>query len=269
MFILVMLTIPLIRIYLLADCTKNIPRTAEKSNDMRYNYSLSVLFLGIGDSLVSISLLMVMFAHLLYGRNYFINEFSWWEGFSCYLSSFLALVSVLRSGFLRERVKTRRTLSGPRWTYCVNLTCQVSWRTYCVRIHSRSSGTQQVQILFCYLTRQVHKGGPFSDLIYPSWFLPLMFSNRFYTQSTSTHNASARLVPDKCGHAGKLDTHLYTGSASAPLLPAGRNQMVQRVVIFDSSLQERVVVFVWFTCWPDVGSLASNPCPDVFYMLIM
>ncbi len=30
------------------------------------------------------------------------------------------------------------------------------------------------------------------------------------TQSTSTHNASARLVPDKCGHAGKSGTNLYT-----------------------------------------------------------
>ncbi len=45
---------------------------------------------------------------------------------------------------------------------------------YKIRIHSRSRGTQQVQIVFCYLTRQVHTGGPFSDLIRPSWFLPLM-----------------------------------------------------------------------------------------------
>ncbi len=30
-----------------------------------------------------------------------------------------------------ERVKTRRTVSGPRWTYCVNLTHQVCWRIYC------------------------------------------------------------------------------------------------------------------------------------------
>ena len=31
-----------------------------------------------------------------------------------------------------ERLKTRRTFSGPRWTYCVNLMRQVSWLTYCV-----------------------------------------------------------------------------------------------------------------------------------------
>ncbi len=33
---------------------------------------------------------------------------------------------------LWKRVKNRRTFSGPRWTCCVNLTCQVSWWTYCV-----------------------------------------------------------------------------------------------------------------------------------------
>ena len=128
---------------------------------------------------------------------------------------------------LRERVKTRRTLSGPRWTNYVNLTCQVSWQTYCVpcgphvtllppsyclprtscdsaslgplvtvppsdllwlclpqtscgskiRIHSRSTGTQEVQHPLCYLTHQVHTIiwlGPFSDPIHPSWFLPFM-----------------------------------------------------------------------------------------------
>ncbi len=122
----------------------------------------------------------------------------------------------MSSAIFRERVKTRRTLSGPRLTYCVNLTRQVSWQTYCIpygppvallpssyclprtscdsaslgppvvkpnsdllclpqiRIHSRYRGTQQVQILFCYLTHQVHTGGPFSDLLRPSWFLPLM-----------------------------------------------------------------------------------------------
>ena len=41
-------------------------------------------------------------------------------------------VSVQKLQKIQERVKTRRTLSGQRWTYCVNLTCQVSWRTYCV-----------------------------------------------------------------------------------------------------------------------------------------
>ncbi len=29
-------------------------------------------------------------------------------------------------------------------------------------------------ILFCYLTRQVHTGGSFFDMIRPSWFFPLM-----------------------------------------------------------------------------------------------
>ena len=45
-----------------------------------------------------------------------------------------------------------------------------------IKIHRRSTGTQQVQILFCYLTCKVHTGGPFSDLIRPFWFLPLMIS---------------------------------------------------------------------------------------------
>ncbi len=32
-----------------------------------------------------------------------------------------------------ERVKTRGTISGPMWTYCVNVPRQVSWRTYLPR----------------------------------------------------------------------------------------------------------------------------------------
>ncbi len=56
-----------------------------------------------------------------------------------------------------------------------------------ISIHSRSRGTQQVQILFCYLTLQVHTGGPFSDLIRPSWFLPLMrYFGQEYKEGVST-----------------------------------------------------------------------------------
>ncbi len=67
------------------------------------------------------------------------------------------------SGLLADLVCTM-------WTSCGPATSII----YKVRIHSRYRGTQQVQILFCYLTHQVHTGGPFSDLIRPSWFLPLM-----------------------------------------------------------------------------------------------
>ena len=70
-----------------------------------------------------------------------------------------------------------------------------------IRIHSRSRGTQQVQILFCYLTRQVHTGGPFSNLIRPSWFLPLIIRDG--------------PIPHFCRYA---DMPIST-SADTPILP--------------------------------------------------
>ena len=60
---------------------------------------------------------------------------------------------------------TRRTLSGPRWT----------WRVRSPKDSQQVQGTQEVQHPLSYLTRQVHTLGPFSDPIRPSWFLPLMF----------------------------------------------------------------------------------------------
>ena len=114
--------------------------------------------------------------------------------------------------YFSERLKTRRTISGLRWrTYCVPCgpamallppsyclpwtSCDSAslrppgsvpasdflWFEPTIRIHSRPKRTQQVQTIFCYLTRQVHTGCPFLDLIHPSWFLPLMlFQDKYW-----------------------------------------------------------------------------------------
>ncbi len=44
--------------------------------------------------------------------------------------------------------------------------------------------------LFCHLTSQVHTGGPFSDPIFPSWFLPLMIYFKVYITLEPTNKWS-------------------------------------------------------------------------------